>query len=68
MDGRECSGVRERAINAVLMRYIKTPGTDKVAHGVQCAGRDKDGLKSSPSFISRFYREVKYSVPMYVER
>lgn len=70
MDGRECRGVRERAtaINAVLMHYIEIPGTDKVSHGVQCAGRDKGGLKSFPSFISWFYPEVKYSILMYVER
>lgn len=61
--------MRERStpINAVLMRYIKTPGTDKGAHGVQCAGRDKGGLKSFLSFISGFYLEVKYSILMYVE-
>lgn len=44
-----CMGKSERererewatAINAVLMHYIKIPGTDKVSHGVQCAKRDK---------------------------
>lgn len=75
--------MRERewatAINAVLMHYIKIPGTGKVSHGVQCAKRDKGGgrgsgggggeggLKSFPSFICWFYLEVKYSIQMYVE-
>lgn len=65
-------GERERewatAINAVLMHYIKIPGTDKVSHGVQCAKRDKGGGGLSfPSFICWFYLEVKYSIQMYVE-
>lgn len=39
------------AINAVLMHYIKIPGTDKVSHGVQCAKRDKGrGAEKLPIF------------------
>lgn len=43
---RERGSEREwaTAINAVLMHYIKIPGTDKVSHGVQCAKRDKGGV------------------------